>query len=61
MEYHCVLFTVLLQLIAQPGRAPVIIYWSFHGLTLLRGKNPESFSLRCRDLTVTALAVAMHL
>lgn len=29
MEYHCVLFTVLLQLIIQPGRMSFIIYWSF--------------------------------
>ncbi len=50
MEYHCVLFTVLLQLIVQPGRANFIIYWSFQGLTLLIGKIPESFSLKCKDL-----------
>lgn len=29
MEYHCVLFTVLLQLIVQPGRTTFIIHWSF--------------------------------
>lgn len=52
MEYHCVLFTVLLQLIIQPGRAAVIIL-CFYGLTLfpkLKDGLPESCSVKSMDV-----------
>lgn len=55
MEYHCVLFTVLLQLIIQPGRTTFIIYWCFCALTLLREKIPESLVIE--EQGCTSLAV----